>query len=85
MEIAHLDTASYLVQSKCLRGTDTLLALQLLTLAGNLTRFTLGLDNMERDTGLGSAVQTEDQHRFRGSGRLNFLVTLIEHSLDLTP
>ena len=68
VEIAHLDTAAQLVESKSLCSTHALLTLQLLTLAGNLTGLTLAVHDMEAYTGLGSTVQTQDQHRLCGSG-----------------
>ena len=74
-----------LLKRQCGGSTQTLLALQLHTLVGDVLCFLLGLHNMERVACLRSTVQSEDDDWLRGSSLLHTLVALVEHSLDASP
>ena len=59
-----------------------MLALELLTLTSDATRFLLGLHHIEGLTSGRCAIQAKDQHGFAGTSMLDLLVTLVEHCLD---
>ena len=64
---------------------QTLLALQLQTLVGDVACLLLCLEHVERVAGCRRAVQAEDDCRFSRTCRLYALVALVEHSLDASP
>ena len=63
---------------------QTHLAGEACAFGGDATGFLLGLAHLECVTGLGCAVETQQQHRLCGTDRLHRLVTLVEHSFHLT-
>ena len=81
LEVAQRTTTSEFVEGKPLLRTVVLLTLELLTLAGDATRFLLGLHDVEGLTCSRRTIQTKDQNGFAGASLLDLLVTLVEHSL----
>ena len=85
MELTQGDAVRDVVERELLLRAQTLFALQLQTLVGNLTSLLLGLEHMECVAGSRGSVQAEDDARLGGLGLLDALVTLVEHSLDTSP
>ena len=63
-------------------GAQSLLALQLQTLVGDVAGLHLGVEHVEGVAGGRCAVETEDDGGLCGSGRIDSGVTLVEHGLD---
>ena len=81
LEVAYGNTTAYVVERKQLVGTQAQLALQLLTLVGNLASLLLGIHHVEGITGLRGTVQAQYLYRGRRTGRLDAGITLVEHRL----
>ena len=81
LEVTQRTATSEFVEGKTLLRAVVLLTLELLTLAGDTTRFLFGLHNVEGLTCGRCTVQTKDQNGFAGACMLDLLVTLVEHSL----
>ena len=82
MELTECNTMRDIVETKCLLCTQTLLALQLLTLVGNLTGLLLRIHHMEGVTSRRCPIQTQDDGWLCRHRLFYALVTLIEHGLD---
>src|SRR5690554_4563291 len=83
LEVANGNSSANLIEGNVLLGTYPLLTLQLLTLVGNILYFLLTLQHIKLFTGLRCSIKTKNKHRLRGTNRLNFLVALIKHGLNM--
>ena len=82
LEVANGDTAANLVEGHVLLGAETLLALQLCTLGGDVLGFLLAFGDVEGVACLTGACETKEKHGLRGTGGHNLLVTLVVHGAD---
>ena len=85
VELSASDAVGNVAQREALLRAETLLALQLLALVGNLAGLLLRLEHVERVARRGRAVESEDDTGIGGSGLLDTLVALIEEGFDLAP
>ena len=83
LEVSDGDTAADLLEGDMLLRAQTHLTGEACAFGGDAAGLLLGFANLEGITGLRGAVQTQQQHRLRGTCRLHRLVTLVEHGLDL--
>ena len=73
---------AYVGERKTLLCAQSLLALELQTLVGNVACLLLCVQNMERIACCRRAVKTEDYCRLSRSGTLYAAVALVEHCPD---
>ena len=84
LEATLFNATTNLIERQMVLGADALLALQLLSLGGNLTGFLVAVHNMESITCLGCTIQSENRGCFSRTDLLDTLSALVEHGLDAT-
>ena len=83
LEVSDSDTTANFVEGNMFLCTESLFALQLFALVGNLTGFAFAFHHIELVAGLWCAIQTENQYRFGWAYLFDTLVAFVEHRLDM--